>query len=42
MSPEEHAEEVKALVRDCMIAVKKYVLSVPMVVQSKVSSRREK
>ncbi|WP_437656740.1 DNA polymerase [Sorangium sp. So ce1182] len=39
-APEEHAEEVKELMRDCMIAgMKKYVLSVPIVVEPKVMSR---
>ncbi|WP_437723630.1 DNA polymerase [Sorangium sp. So ce861] len=39
-APEEHAEQVNELVRDCMIAgMKKYVLSVPIVVEPKVMSR---
>ncbi|HVJ17304.1 MAG TPA: DNA polymerase [Polyangiaceae bacterium] len=42
-APEEHAEEVKVLMRDCMIAgMKKYVPSVPIVVEPKVMSRWEK
>ena len=42
-APEEHAEEVKELMRDCMIAgMKKYVPSVPIVVEPKVMSRWEK
>ncbi|KYF70805.1 hypothetical protein BE15_30305 [Sorangium cellulosum] len=39
-APEEHAEEVKELMRNCMIAgMKKYVDSVPIVVEPKVMSR---
>jgi DNA polymerase I-like protein with 3'-5' exonuclease and polymerase domains len=39
-APEEHANQLKELVRDCMIAgMKKYVLSVPIVVEPKVMSR---
>jgi DNA polymerase-1 len=42
-APEECAEEVKELMRDCTIAgMKKYVLSVPVVVDPKVMSRWEK
>ncbi|MDC0740919.1 DNA polymerase [Polyangium mundeleinium] len=42
-APEEHAEEVKVLMRDSMIAgMKKYVPSVPIVVEPKVMSRWEK
>lgn len=42
-APEEHAEEVKELMRDCMIAgMKKYVPSVPIVVEPRVVSRWEK
>lgn len=38
-APEEHADEVKQLMRDCMIAgMKKYVPSVPIVVEPKVMS----
>lgn len=42
-APEERAEEIMELMRDCMIAgMKKYVPSVPIVVEPKVMSRWEK
>ncbi|MDI3284718.1 DNA polymerase [Polyangium sp. 15x6] len=42
-APEEHAEEVKVLMRDCMIAgMQKYVPSVPIVVEPKIMPRWSK